>query len=104
GEVARLGDRDDSTAIQHYQQVLRHDPAHAPAIAALEKLARDRRDNVLLADMLNRRVASITGADRINLLVEIADLEKKAGRNDAALAALDQAKHAAPNDIRVLAP
>jgi tetratricopeptide (TPR) repeat protein len=104
GEVARVGDRDDATAIQHFQQVLRHDPTHAPAIAALEKLARDRRDNVLLADMLNRRVATINGADRINLLVEIADLEKKAGRNDAALAALSQAQKDVPNDVRVLAP
>jgi tetratricopeptide (TPR) repeat protein len=104
GEVARVGDHDDDTAIQHFQQVLRHDASHAPAIAALEKLARDRRDNALLADMLNRRVATLTGADRLALLVEIAELEKKAGRNDAALAALSQARQDAPNDIRVLAP
>jgi tetratricopeptide (TPR) repeat protein len=54
--------------------------------------------------MLNRRVATLTGADRLALLVEIAELEKKAGRNDAALAALSQAQKDAPNDIRVLAP
>lgn len=104
GEVARVGDHDDDTAIQHFQQVLRHDATHAPAIAALEKLARDRRDNALLADMLNRRVATVNGTDRLSLLVEIAELEKKAGRNDAALAALSQAQKDAPNDIRVLAP
>ena len=34
------------------------------AIAALEKLARERRDNALLADMLQRRVATIDGAGR----------------------------------------
>jgi tetratricopeptide (TPR) repeat protein len=104
GEVARLGDHDDSTAIQHFQQVLRHDPSHAPAIAALEKLARDRRDNVLLADMLGRRVTTVSGPARLELLVEIAELEKKAGRTDAALRALSQAQKDAPTDIRVLAP
>ncbi|MBV8759380.1 MAG: tetratricopeptide repeat protein [Deltaproteobacteria bacterium] len=104
GEVARVGDHDDSTAIQHYQQVLRHDPAHASAIAALEKLARDRRDNALLADMLSRRVAATTDGERLSLLVEIAELERKAGRTDAALAALAQAQKAAPTDVRVLGP
>src|SRR5213075_3118363 len=76
-----------------------------PAIAALERLARERRDSPLLADMLQRRVSTITvPTDRINLLVELADLERKANRNEAALAALAQAKSDAPEDIRVLAP
>ncbi len=105
GEVARVGDRDDDTAIQHFQQVLRHDASHAGAIAALEKLARERRDNALLADMLQRRVATVTTpSDRVGLLVELAELERKVGRNDAALAALAQASKAAPNDVRVLGP
>ena len=111
GEVARLGDSDDDTAIQHYQQALRHDPAHAPAIAALEKLARDRRDGALLADMLQRRVAALgAGAtdgratERLELLVEIAELERRAGRNEAALGALARAAEVAPDDVRVLAP
>ena len=104
GEVARVGDHDDDTAIQHFQQVLRHDPAHGPAIAALEKLARDRRDNALLADMLNRRVPSVAPADRLALLVEIAELERKAGRTEAALAALARAREDAPTDVRVLGP
>lgn len=105
GEVARVGDSDDDTAIQHFQQTLRYDAQHTGAIAALEKLARDRRDNALLADMLQRRVASIgTPAERLELLVEIAELERKAGRNDAALAALAKASQDAPEDVRVLAP
>jgi len=105
GEVARVGDADDETAVLHFQQALKNDPKHAAAIAALEKLARERRDNVLLADMLQRRVGMLAvPAQRVALLVEIADLERKAGRTDAALAALAQAKSDAPEDTRVLAP
>jgi tetratricopeptide (TPR) repeat protein len=105
GEVARLGDSDADTAIQHFQQALRHDPAHPGAIDALEKLARERRDAGLLADMLQRRVAGVTAAaERVALRVEIADLERKANRPDAALAALAQAAADAPDDVRVLAP
>jgi tetratricopeptide (TPR) repeat protein len=105
GEVARVGDSDQETAILHLQQALRHDPMHAEAIAALEKLARERRDGALLADMLARKVATLgTPAERVALLVEIADLERKAGRSDAALAALARAQSDAPDDVRVLAP
>ncbi len=104
-EVARVGDSDADTAVLHLQQALKHDPSHALAIAALEKLARDRRDNVLLADMLARRVATLAApAERVALYVEIAELERKANRNDAALAALARAAADAPNDVRVLAP
>jgi tetratricopeptide (TPR) repeat protein len=105
GEVARIGDSDADTAIQDFQQALRHDPSHAGAIDALEKLARERRDASLLADMLQRRVETITvPAERVALLVEIAELERKANRPDAALAALARAAADAPSDPRVLAP
>ncbi len=105
GEVARLGDADDATAVLHFQQALKNDPAHAAAIAALEKLARERRDNTLLADMLKRRVATATKPDeRVALLVEIAELERKAGRPESALEALEQARDHTPDDARVLAP
>ncbi|HSD88791.1 MAG TPA: tetratricopeptide repeat protein, partial [Kofleriaceae bacterium] len=105
GEVARVGDSDADTAIQDYQQALRYDAGHVGAIAALEQLARDRKDNALLADMLARRVAGVTNAaDRLSLLVEIAELERKAGRNNAALDALSKAAKEAPDDVRVLGP
>jgi len=105
GEVARLGDSDADTAIQDYQQALKHDARHAGAIDALEKLARERRDAPLLADMLQRRVATLTApTERVALLVEIADLERKANRPDAALTALAKAVADAPNDPLVLAP
>jgi tetratricopeptide (TPR) repeat protein len=105
GEVARLGDSDADTAIQDFQQALKHDPGHPAAIDALEKLARERRDALLLADMLHRRVAGVTvPSERVALLVEIADLERKANRPDAALAALAKAVADAPSDPRVMAP
>jgi tetratricopeptide (TPR) repeat protein len=105
GEVALAGDSDADTAVLHYQQALKSEPGHVGSIAALEKLARERRDPALLADMLGRRVSTIqVPADRVGLLVELADLERKANRNDAALDALARAKTDAPNDIRVLAP
>jgi tetratricopeptide (TPR) repeat protein len=107
GEVARSGGGggDVETAIQHFQQALKNDPAHPGAIVELEKLARERRDTTLLADMLQRRVGTIAApAERLAVLVEIADLERRAGKNDAALAALARAAKDAPNDVRVLAP
>jgi len=105
GEVARVSDADPDTAIQDFQQALKHDPGHGPAIDALEKLARERRDAPLLADMLQRRVTAVSAApDRVALLVEIAELERRAGRSEAALAALARAAADAPSDPRVLAP
>ncbi|HEU0029409.1 MAG TPA: tetratricopeptide repeat protein [Kofleriaceae bacterium] len=105
GEVARVGDADPETAMLHFQQALRHDPGHGAAIAALEKLARERGNTALLADMLQRRVDAIHApAERVALLVELAELERKAGRNDAALAALARAREDSPDDVRVLAP
>ncbi|MGE3548256.1 MAG: tetratricopeptide repeat protein, partial [Kofleriaceae bacterium] len=105
GEVARVGDADVDTAMLHFQQALRHEPSHPGAIGALEKLARERKDGELLADMLRRRVATIADPNqRVGVLVELADLERRANRIDAALGALAQATVDAPNDVRVLAP
>jgi len=104
-EVARVSDADADTAVQDLQQALKHDPSHAAAIDALEKLARERRDAPLLADMLQRRAATLqVPAERVAVLVELAELERKASRPDAALAALARAAADAPNDPRVLTP
>jgi pentatricopeptide repeat protein len=55
--------------------------------------------------MLQRRVDGINvPAERLALLVELAELERKAGRSDAALAALGAAAKEAPDDVRVLGP
>ena len=71
----------------------------------MDDLARERRDNGLLADLLQRRVGTIGApAERVALLVELADLERKANHNDAALDALAKAAVDAPSDARVLGP
>ncbi len=104
-EVARVGDGDPDTAIQHANQALRHDPNHGPAIAALEKLARDKGNQTLLADMLRRKVETVAiPTERVAIYVELAELERRAGHDDVALAALARASEAAPNDVRVLGP
>jgi len=51
-----------------------------------------------------RRVGTLPPAERIAVLVEIADLERKANRTEAALDALVSAAKEAPGDPRVLAP
>lgn len=43
-------------------------------------------------------------SERVDLLVELADLERRANRVDLALAALANAAQDAPDDVRVLAP
>jgi tetratricopeptide (TPR) repeat protein len=107
GEVARVGDSDLDTASQHYKQALQHDGGHEPALAALEGLARERRDNALLGDVLRRRLAAAGAqpvAARIALAIELAELERKAGDPAGALSALEAARRDAPDDLRVLAP
>jgi golgin subfamily B member 1 len=105
GEVARISDGDADTAIQDFQQALKHDASHPGALDALEKLARERRDVPLLAELLQRKVATLAApAERVALLVELAELERKADRVEAALAALARAAVDAPSDPRVLAP
>jgi len=48
--------------------------------------------------------AATAPAERVALYVEIAELERKAGKDDAALAALAKAATDAPSDPRVLGP
>ncbi|MBA3540616.1 MAG: tetratricopeptide repeat protein, partial [Deltaproteobacteria bacterium] len=104
-EVARVGDSDPDTAILHLNQVLRHDPSHVTAIVALEKLARERGNTAVLADMLQRRIPMVaTASERVAIYVELADLERKANRTEGALGALAKAAEDAPNDPRVLGP
>ncbi|HEY4242433.1 MAG TPA: tetratricopeptide repeat protein [Kofleriaceae bacterium] len=105
GEVARADGGDTDTAVLHFREALKHDPAHAAAITALEALARDRKDNALLADMLDRRASAVHApAERVALLVELSELERRAGRSEQALSALARARADLPDDARVLAP
>jgi tetratricopeptide (TPR) repeat protein len=105
GEVARRASGDADTALAHFRQALIHDASHAPSIVALEQNARERGDGALLADMLRRRLsASSSGPSRRAALLELAELERRAGRADAAIPLLAEAAQAAPEDAAVLAP
>jgi golgin subfamily B member 1 len=104
-EVARVGDQDADTAVQHLQQALRHDPDHREALATLEMLARERRDTATLAGLLRRRAASVKEvAERVAIALEIADLERRSGRTAEALSELEAAAKLSPSDARVWAP
>jgi golgin subfamily B member 1 len=105
GEVARNASGDLDTAWAHWRQALTHDPAHAPTIAALEKVARDRQDWATLADLLTRREASATKpADRLALGLELAEVYQRLDRPGDAIPVLARAAEAAPGDVRVLGP
>lgn len=104
-EVAKNGDMDPDTAVQHLQQALKHDPEHKQALAQLESLARERRDTATLAELLRRRARSVSDpAERVTIALEIAEMERKAGRTSGALAELELAAKLAPNDVRLNAP
>jgi tetratricopeptide (TPR) repeat protein len=104
GEVAHHASGDLDTAQAHWRQALTHDGGHAPSIAALEKVARERGDHAGLADLLARRVANAAPADRLALELELAELYRKLGRAEAAIPLLERAVAATPNDVRVIGP
>ncbi len=104
-EVARHGDMDPDTAVQHLQQALKHDPEHKQALTTLESLARERRDTATLAELLRRRARSVSDpAERVTIALEISEMERKAGRTAEALDELELAAKVAPGDARVGAP
>jgi len=93
--------------------------AGAPAaLAAVERILKrqnrslDDREHATTPELLAMDVSAPSAevnersvpAERVALLVELAELERKANRPDAALAALTRAAADAPNDSRVLAP
>jgi len=111
----RLGDY--SIAIDHYEEVLSREPAHAGAIGALEQLVLDRDQRFRIAEVLepiyqaqdewaklvviyDAQLAFIEDKDRrIYLLREIARLhEERGGSLELAFSALCQAFEQDPND------
>jgi len=105
GEVASKASGDTETAVAHWRQALGHDAGHLPTISALEKVARDRGDLATLADLLARKeAATVDPAEKLSMLVELADVQRKLGRADAALPLLARAAEAAPGDVRILGP
>jgi tetratricopeptide (TPR) repeat protein len=105
GEVAHKASGDLETAVGHWRTALGHDAAHLPSIEALEKVARERGDLALLADLLARREsATVDAAGKLALLIELADVQRKLGRPEAAVPLLARAAEAAPGDMRILAP
>lgn len=105
GEVALRGDRDAQAALAHFHHAVNEDASHMPAIAALEQLARERGDAALLVETLQRRVAVVPpGVEQLDSLIEIAELDRNAGRHDSALTALSTAARIAPDDLRIVVP
>ncbi len=106
GEVADKAENDRATAASHYRQALTHDARHAPAIAALERLARADGNWATVADMLAKRVAIVEadGGDVLPLALEYAAAERQRGTPAAALPVLERAAALAPGDVRVLTP
>ena len=106
GEVADKAQGDRATALSHYKQALTHEPRHAPAIAALERLARADGNWTIVADMLARRIALIEadGGDALPLTLEYVAAARQLGTPALALPVLERAAAAAPTDVRVLTP
>ncbi len=105
GEVADKAQGDRDTALAHFRQALVHDSTHGPAIAAVERVARDQGDWTTVADMLGRRLAAAGAtADALPLALELADVHRRLGDPAAALPVLERVAAAAPTDVRVLAP
>jgi tetratricopeptide (TPR) repeat protein len=105
-EVGADTNDEDRDAVRYYHLAMQHDANHAPSIAALERIARQRGEHDLLVDMLRRRLETLppeTGAEaRLGLLIEIAEVERTTGRNEAALSALAAAMQVTRDDVRVL--
>ena len=106
GEVADKAQHDRPTALAHYRQALTHDPRHAAAIAALERVARAEGNWSIVADMLGRRIAIVEGegGDVLPLALEYVEAERQLGTPAAALGVLERVALKAPADVRVLAP
>ena len=111
GEAARRqaeadGRDADGAALEHYLEALRHEPKHREAIAAAEGVARRREDWVMLADLMARRLSTLTGADeKLALALELAAVYgERLGQPARAVPLLEEAVRLKPGDARALAP
>jgi golgin subfamily B member 1 len=103
GEVARRKNDDDTAALEHFYEALRHDGNHPGAVAAVEEIARACEDWQLVADMLSRREQSMTDEDgRLAVVIELADIyARKLGEPAAVIPMLERAYASAGDDARV---
>jgi len=73
----------------------------AEAASALLDLARGAGDQARIAELLDMRLAAVTGEDRVEVLQEIAKIRLELGNGDAAIAALDEAYTLSNGDLRI---
>uniref|UniRef100_UPI003D0B0008 tetratricopeptide repeat protein n=1 Tax=Haliangium sp. TaxID=2663208 RepID=UPI003D0B0008 len=107
GEVARerAGAVTDE-AVHYWRESLTADAGYAPAIAALETVAREAGDWALVAEMMARReVVTTDEGERRALVLELAELyQKRLGQPAKALPMLERAAQGAGDDPAVLTP
>jgi len=77
-------------AIQHYQEVLNHQPGHMPALRALRRLHNDRTETDRVADVLEQMSTRVGDKERAALAATRAELLwSRNGDDDTAQSLLD---------------
>jgi tetratricopeptide (TPR) repeat protein len=103
GRVTEAQSGELAQALPYFEKALSYAPAHAEAIASLERAARERGDWRQVAELLATREAAETDAGRkLALAVELADIHRqKLGRPLEAVPYLERAVALAPDDAAV---
>ena len=106
GEVEYKQTGDVDQALRYWGQALHFDGTHESAIAAVLRLAQEREDWGVVADMVSRREAAATDpAEKLALTLRLADLYgNKLKQPDSVIPLLEKARQVAPEDPEVLAP
>ena len=86
-------------AVAAYKEVLAEDPAHHPSIRALQRIARQQGDGVMLLEAMNTELGVLSDArDRALLRCRMAEiLDRQLQRTDDAVAALEEALRESPS-------
>ncbi|MBI4512241.1 MAG: tetratricopeptide repeat protein [Deltaproteobacteria bacterium] len=106
GRVAEARNGDVDEAVPRYREALALYPGHRDALAALERIAREREDWAALADHLLAREALETyQATKVSLLLEISEvLVRRLSQPLRAIPCLERAAELSPGDPQVQEP